>query len=552
MSVVPGVRGTGVEETREPSFLQELGEVPRCTAAAPARLRGDPWRYLVGITFCLLSISNAMQWITFGAIVDEVRLYFNMSSVQVNHLATTYVIAYVSIVFLSCKLYELTGLKVGIVIAAAANTIGSSLKLVAVYAWPNMTLLYMAQVLNSITEVLTIATPPLIANRWFPEGQRMIANTVLSSALNLGCGVGVLVPTFFVTPEKQERKHFANLFWFQFSLCACVLLMAIFFVPSRPRYMASYAAARQQRGEEKRLKAVRDIFKGHIGQSDGELEQHEHEQQQDSEQPPPQQQQHQGPEEEGDTYLTDENDEQEVQPINVFSTIMDSLRMLKKNPSFAFLMIASAAELGLIWAVATVLPQCLSPFGVSEVESGWISFLNLVFGTIVAPFFTHFVERKRQYKTVLVFIAMLLTINMSIFVFMLVFGPSPHENRKYYVVAAFILWGGVAGLCQNFIMPLMFEFVIELTFPMAESTSAPTLMWAACLSNLILTVVFGEVLGEHPTRGEALNVFMGATLVCFFGGLALLLVYPYGRRREYELLMKERDETQQFSPPLQE
>ncbi|KEG15564.1 MFS transporter [Trypanosoma grayi] len=523
------------EEAMEPGPIDDsLSEHMRRSASvdgeSPIQLRGDPWRFSVGLIFCIISMSNAMQWITFSSIVVEVRMYFNMTAVQVNYLTTTYVIAYVAIVFLSCKLYEVTGVKNGIVVAALANAIGAGLKIVALYAWPNMILLFIAQVFNSMTEVLVIATPPLIANRWFPERERMVANTILSSALNFGCGVGVLLPTFFVTPDKQEQRHFANLFWFQFGICGGVLLLAIFFIPARPRYIASYAAARQQRSEEKRLQTVRDMM---------------HRRESQKRQPHKEEVVHNQAENGGEE--EEEEGEYEVQPINVFSTIMDALRMLRKNPPFGFLMIASAAELGLIWAVATVLPQCLIPFGVTEVESGWIGFLNLVLGTVVAPFLMPLIERKRRYKAVLVCIGMILTANMSVLTLCLAYGPPVHENRIYYVLVAFLFWGGIAGLCQNFMMPIMFEFVIELTFPMAESTSAPVLTWSACLTNLILAIVFGEVLGNDPTQGDALNVFVGATVVCFIGGLALLLVYPYRRRQEYELLMRERDEARLLS-----
>ncbi|ORC93330.1 MFS transporter [Trypanosoma theileri] len=494
-----------------------------------AIIRGDPMRFAVGAVFCIISLSNGMQWITFSAIVEEVRVYFNMTAIQVNYLTTTYVIAYVAAVFLSCKLYEITGLRVGILIAALTNAIGTVLKIIALYFWPNMILLYIAQVFNSITEILTIATPPLVANRWFPESERMVANTVLSSALNFGCAIGVLLPTFFVTPEKQEKHHFGNLFWFQFGLCGGIFVLAIFLVPARPRYMVSYAAARQQKKEEKRIQALRGMFQHH-GTENGLHNEEEPGNIRETETETRREENY------------DENEEPEAPPTNVFSTVLDALRMLRSNPSFGFLMIASAAELGLIWAVATVLPQCLSPFGVSEVESGWIGFMNLFAGTIVAPFIMPFVERKRRYKTVLLSIAMILTINMSILTLCLAYGPPIHENRTYYVVVTFLFWGGVAGLCQNFMMPLMFEFVIELTFPMSESTSAPVLTWSACLTNLILTIVFGAVLGNSPSQGDALNVFVGATVVCFIGGLALLAVFPYRRRQEYELLMRERDD----------
>ncbi|KAH9599092.1 Major facilitator superfamily [Trypanosoma melophagium] len=490
-------------------------------------LRGDPMRFAVGIVFCIISISNAMQWITFSAIVEEVRVYFSMTARQVNYLTTTYVIAYVAAVFLSCKLYEITGLRVGILVAGLTNAIGATLKIIALYLWPNMILLFIAQVFNSITEILTIATPPLIANRWFPESERMIANTILSSALNFGCAVGVLFPTFFVTPEKQEKRHFGNLFWFQFGLCGGIFVLAIFLIPARPRYMVSYAAARQQEEEERRIQALRGMIH-HRGTENASNHEEETGNIRETEA--------------RETETRNESEEPEVHPVNIFSTIVDVLRMLHSNPSFGFLMIASAAELGLIWAVATVLPQCLSPFGVTEVESGWIGFMNLFIGTIVAPFIMPLVERKRQYKTVLLCIAMILTVNMSILTLCLAFGPSVHEDHTYYVVVTFLLWGGVAGLCQNFMMPLMFEFVIELTFPMAESTSAPVLTWSACLTNLILTIVFGEVLGNSPSQGDALNVFLGSTVVCFIGGLAILAVFPFRRRQEYELLMRGRDD----------
>lgn len=72
---------------------------------------------------------------------------------------------YIIIVFLSCKLYEITGIKMGLLIAASTNMTGATLKIIALYVYPHAALLFLAQAFNSMTEVLTIATPPLISNR---------------------------------------------------------------------------------------------------------------------------------------------------------------------------------------------------------------------------------------------------------------------------------------------------------------------------------------------------------------------------------------------------
>ncbi|GET85544.1 mfs transporter, putative [Leishmania tarentolae] len=514
-----------------------------------------------------------MQWIAFSPIVDEVRAYFHMNATQVNFLATTYVIAYVVIVFLSCKLYEVTGIKIGVLIAAAANALGALLKIVALYAWPNAALLYLAQVSNSFTEVLTIATPPLISNRWFPESERMVANTVMSASLNFGCGIGVLIPTFFVGPNKQSKKHFGNFFWFHFAVAALVLVLVVFLFPRKPRYAASHVAARQQNREERRLRALDHVLH----------RQHSDEDEEESDPPPhlhaePQQQKGAATnaneplaanmsdaskkgkrdlaaaavagnqcamdnsatvahviDEIQDTESDDKLEEPEVQPVNVFSVLMDCFREFRGNWSFILLAISSAAELGLIWGVATVLPQMLAPYGVSEAMAGWIGFLNLVLGTIVCPFFMPLVDRYgRRYKLLLCALSVVVVVVMVLLTLLLHFGPPVHEESTHYVLSVFVLWGGVAGLCQNFMMPLMFEYVVELTFPMAESTSAPVLTWTACLTNFLLTLIFGEVLTDTPTENKALRTFIGATVVSVIGCVTLFLTKPLTRRTDYE------------------
>lgn len=583
------------------------------------KIKADPWRFAVAPIFVVLSITNAMQWIAFSPIVNEVCDFFNMTPFQVNFLATTYVIAYVAIVFLSCKLYEVTGIKNGVMVAAAANALGSLIKIIALYAWPHSALLFVAQVFNSFTEVLTIATPPLIANRWFPENERMVANTIMSSALNFGCGIGVLFPTFFVGPDKDEKRHFGHFFWFHFALCFFVLVMVVFLFPKKPKHAASFAGDRQQTKEDERMRKARKTFQiGHNSSNsnsshdatttDGEGADEmmmtrgrgnmasnspaNHNTNDDingaefdfttvtksgeatgavaggskkskkKKAADKKTTSSNAPEEEltpGSPANADDNDNDtdsnaattttdediEVEPINVFSVLLDCLREARRNYSFVLLTVAAAAQLGLIWSMATVLPQVLEPYGISESISGWIGFLNLVLGTVICPCMMPLVEKYgRRYKLILCTLGVVLTCNMVLLTLLLNFGPknadgSVGHDNSYYVIVTFVLWGGVSGLCQNFMMPLMFEYVVELTFPMSESTSAPTLTWAACLSNFVLTLIFGAVLTEPVTAQKSLRVFIGATVVTAVGAAAFFFTKPMYRRRDYERLRQE-------------
>lgn len=86
----------------------------------------------------------------------------------------------------------------------------------------------------------------------------------MSVALNFGCGIGVLFPTFFVGPNNHEKRHFGHLFWFHFGLSALALLLMIFVFPKKPRTSASYAAACLQSMEEARLKAFDNLMYSRI------------------------------------------------------------------------------------------------------------------------------------------------------------------------------------------------------------------------------------------------------------------------------------------------
>ncbi|CCW64002.1 unnamed protein product [Phytomonas sp. EM1] len=503
---------------------------------AGSNVRSDPLRFVVLVLFSLLSVSNAMQWIAFSSIVDEVRAYFHMSASEVNMLPSVYVIAYISIVFLSCKLYEIAGIKITLVIASLTNAVGAGIKIIALYAWPHPALLFASQAVNSITEVLVIATPPLIANRWFPRRERGVANTIMSSAMNIGSGVGVLVPTFFVGPQHSSKRDFANFFWFNFVICGVTLGLVTFLIPKRPRYAASFTAQILQAKEDARLRWRRASRPGEDENTapaparEGEAEREGREE--------PGIERKGGPHamealEADSNSSLDEMETDKVNPVNVFSVLVDCYRVCRRNTSLVLLIVMSAAELGLVWSMATVLPQVFKPYGISEAMTGWISFLNLVLGTAVCPFLMPLVERFNcRYKLILSSTALVLTVDLTLMTLLVHFGKQ--YGGSYYTAVMFACWSVIAGICQNFTMPLMFEYVVELTFPMAESTSAPMLMWSACAMNLILTLVFGAVLTDDPDKGKSLIIFISSIVITFIGALSILLTKPQHKRQNYE------------------
>ena len=452
--------------------------------------RGDSRRFVVVSSMFLLGVSNAVQWITYSPLVDEVKSFFNVTSGEVDLLSSIYMFTYVAAVFLSCKSYEIFGLRQCLLFVCATNFIGSVIKLIAVYLWRRAFLLFISQFFNAIAQVFLIATPPLVTAVWFPAPERTMSTTVMSIAAVAGVAIGLVLPTWFVGPSHQSQDDFANLFWAQFVLAGLPFALFIFFVPVSPKYPPSAAA--EEKSDRSHPRSVNEDPKS------AERTQLIHK--------------HQGSR--GGT-------------IALFSTIVDSWHLLQDNRPFALLALAASLELGIVWAVATVLAQLLKPFGVSESQTGWIGFGNSVSGAVLAPFVAYYVDRHRNYKLPLQVAGIAIAIMITILT------VSLHFVGSAALAVSAVTWI-VCGIAQNMMAPIMFEFGVELTFPTIETTTSSILLWGGSALSLALIAAFGAVLGNNPSQTGSLYVFGLSSLAAFAGAFVLCILVPVHRREMFE------------------
>jgi len=71
-------------------------------------------RWVVLLCFCLCNAANALVWITFSPISDQVEAKFNISSTWVNMLSLVFMIVFVPITFPSAWLLDHLGLWFGV------------------------------------------------------------------------------------------------------------------------------------------------------------------------------------------------------------------------------------------------------------------------------------------------------------------------------------------------------------------------------------------------------------------------------------------------------
>ncbi|CUG69700.1 MFS transporter, putative [Bodo saltans] len=500
--------------------------------------RGDPWRFVVLGVYLVHSVSNAIQWITYSPIVDEVKVYYNVGSQAVDMLSLIYLIAYVAIVFVSCKVFEVSGLKRGLVVASAFNAAGAAIKLITVYGPRSINILYLSQILNSVTEVFLIATPPLVATEWFLSRERTVATALMTNALNLGIAVGMLMPTLFVGPNKQSAEDFETLYWVQFAICAAPFIGTLL-TPSAPKYVPSLAAARKNlNNSPKHPRGDESPSQRRDDSDDEDNENRRH----DNETAPILHASSQRSSSGGHNHSLGATGAVGSNPqssfLSVFSTVRDSIFILKTHREFVLLCIVCGLQMGVVWAMATVLPQVMKPFGISEGQAGWMGFLNLISGVFAAPFAGSYVDRSKHYKPVLL-VLMLVTL---VCVCAIVLGfqqmeRTTTEQQHQVVVMAMALGHGAVVRCgalsKHSLAAVLFG--VELTFPHAESTTAPILAWAGSAISIALIQLFGVMLGDAPDAHVALSVLIVCALALAVSTLVMMFISSDLRRHAFEL-----------------
>ena len=137
-------------------------------------------RWLMLLIFCLVSMSNAAQWIQYGTITNVVCDYYNVGYLTVNWLSMIYMLVYIPLIFPVTWLLEREqGLKVIGVLAASLNCSGAWLR----YAGSvpeTFWLAFLGQTVVSIAQVFILGMPAHVAATWFGANE-----------VSTACAIGV-------------------------------------------------------------------------------------------------------------------------------------------------------------------------------------------------------------------------------------------------------------------------------------------------------------------------------------------------------------------------
>jgi len=91
--------------------------------------------------------------------------------------------------------------------------------------------------LISVPGPIVMAGPPKISARWFPPDERTLATAVISSANNLGAGVGFVIPSYLVQAFGYE-----NFLLIEAAAAAFIFVLTVIYFPESPPTPPSVSA----------------------------------------------------------------------------------------------------------------------------------------------------------------------------------------------------------------------------------------------------------------------------------------------------------------------
>eukprot|EP01114_Cavostelium_apophysatum_P012854 TRINITY_DN2978_c0_g1_i3.p1 TRINITY_DN2978_c0_g1~~TRINITY_DN2978_c0_g1_i3.p1 ORF type:complete len:317 (+),score=37.94 TRINITY_DN2978_c0_g1_i3:836-1786(+) len=152
------------------------------------------------------------------------------------------------------------------------------------------------------------------------------------------------------------------------------------------------------------------------------------------------------------------------------------LKEFLMNPWFMVIVLISGASNGIYNGWITTVDVTLAKMGWNQSQAAWLSFISIISGTIFTCVLAKFADVvKGKFKIILVSLFLLSSLCFLCFT-LSILEIIPYN---YWAVLVLGIMGGTFVIATG---PMCYEFVVELTYPLPEATSAGIL---SAFSNIV-------------------------------------------------------------------
>lgn len=390
-------------------------------------------RYLILLLFCLHSAINAAQWIYLSSITSTVSKYYQVDNMAVNWTSMVYMLVYIPLVVPSTWLFERIGMRDSILLGSLGTSAGSIIKCFSCQPG-RFGLLMLGQTLVAISQLFVLSVPPRLASVWFPDHQVSLANACGVFGNQFGIALGFVVPQLVIADglgslEQISSNLFALFVGIALVSC-CVSLLIMFLFDRTPSKPPGLARLQQIKQEELAMAEA------------------------------------------GATPLVIDGINVNQKSAYGFGAL---LRDLLTELNFVLLMASYGLNVGVFYAISTVLNQMISRHWLAEAnrlvgQLGLLLVVSGMFGSVISGLI---LDRTRMYRLVNASLYTFSLVSLCLFTITLEWR---HNMTALYLVVALL------GYFMTGYLFIGYEMSNEITWPRPESVTAGLLNLSAQVS----------------------------------------------------------------------
>ncbi|UJR19611.1 hypothetical protein I4U23_022745 [Adineta vaga] len=428
-------------------------------------------RFYVLFVFSFLSFNQCLFWITFSPIYNETKEHYNITESTIDLL-----LAWGPICFLPCLpltyilLNRSNGLRYCVLLLGIIPLIATIIRIIPYMIisstdprFPSISLpfLHVGQIFNSICGPLAMAPVSQISSLWFDTNERTRATTIAIMSYNLGSTTGFLLGPSVV----YVSSHLPNLLYIHVGLALIGCILVLIYFPGQPPTPPSPAAElliKHSNNKKENEQNLRSYF--------------------------------------------------------------DNLIQCFRTRSFVFLVLAGGLIGGTFGAWTSLFDIILTPEHYTDKQTGWFGFCTSIaeiIGGISLGILADMPRFHHSFK-ILILISYCCYF-LSVCWFNLSIGSLLSSSKllpsNWLTIGISVT---LAGFFQGSALPLTYESIAEIMYPLPESLSASILVEFINLTTLALYFI-------APNHSKLMNF-----IICIIIFICIILIvftkFSYKRR----------------------
>ena len=184
------------------------------------------WRWYILATTSLFSFSHGINWLTYSAVFRYASDYYNVTAIEINYISIVFSVGAVLGAPFGMFVMDTFSLREALWLGTILNFLGTAMRVLSAYLPATVPYLgygvaMFGQFIIALAQPYGLYAPAKVAYVWFPDNERVLANSITSMSGMMGNGASMLLSSAVV--QSRDRLPMLLLLTAGFALVPLIM-----------------------------------------------------------------------------------------------------------------------------------------------------------------------------------------------------------------------------------------------------------------------------------------------------------------------------------------